>query len=100
MSRGTSVQRPRSRAEVGAGRRLACPRRGAVAIQAHRRGVVLESAAAGLDRRSDEELYGLTGMLVGALEQHRPEVDLRGAPLQHAVRDEQESVACLERKRL
>jgi hypothetical protein len=67
-------------------------------VEAHRGRVVVEHAAARVEDRLGEVLHGLSRMHLRAGRDHGLDVDALGIALQHAVGEEQEAVAGLERQ--
>jgi hypothetical protein len=93
--------RPPDRASAvraGVGRPVACG--AAVPVEAHRGRVVVEHAAARFEDGLGEVLHGLARMHLRAARDHALDVDAGGVALQHAVGEEQEAVAGLERQDL
>ena len=69
-------------------------------VETQRRGVVAELATADFEDRPSEILYRLARMHIGARGQDRADVHERRVALQHAVGDEHQPVADLQRQRL
>ena len=69
-------------------------------VEAQRRRVVSELTLGGLEDNMREVLHGFARMQLATGCQHRRDVDARGVSLQHAVGEEQDSVAWLEWQRL
>ena len=79
---------------------VAVPGRAAMPIETQRRGVVAQHAAALLEDRLSEVLHRLARVHVHASGEDGGDVQARGVALQHAVGDEHEPVAHLQRQRL